>query len=58
MDLGVGEGGPRGDICVCIHTHTHTQLIHFVVIWQKLTQHCKATIIPIKNEMPQFLKVK
>ena len=48
---GVGwEGGPKGRK----YTHTHTQLIHFIV-QQKLTQHCKATILQFKKKTKLLL---
>ena len=55
-DLGElgGESGKevqeRGDICacVCVYIYIYIYLILFIV-WQKLTQYCKATV-------PQFLK--
>ena len=43
---------------IYIHTHTHTQLNHFV-IQQKLTQHCKSTILEFKKKIhPSEVKIK
>ena len=38
----------RGWVCVYIHTHTH-ELYH-IDVHQKLTQHCKSTILKFKTK--------